>query len=431
MGSTGDFGVPVGQKGPEEAEAVFTDRLPFCIFVAVTTSLNIVALGVEQEMSTMSDRSFSVAIWWVIGGVFSVCFTMELFIRAVVGKKRFFADAWNVADVLLVAAFVLDTFVLVPAGIGGQVRFFTVFRALRMVQIVRLIRMYPSFRELWLLVGGLSNSIKALGWSAMVIVLLLYVCAIVVTAQIGHNQDLYGSGPSYNGEVWPYESYFGTVPLSMFTLFQVLTLDGWCDDVVRHVIYREPLMGVFFVAFVLITAFGVMNVVVGIIVENTLAAAQVVDKKIEERHGTAKKVAVEELYEILDRLDSSRSGHISLEALWAANQSDIIQEKFGRIGLGSDEVEQIFKLLDVSKSGVVSIRRFAESCRELVGGAKRRDIAQVEVTMGALAQRLEKLDEQFSVIETEVGLISGMAADFVSNTVRVLTGFDGQAAKGS
>merc|ERR1719502_2440890 len=108
-----------------------------------------------------------------------------------------------------------------------------------------MVRLIPAFRDLWLLVGGLANSLKALAWVGIVLVCVLYVFAIFVTTEVGKNDTLY-YGPSYDGEVWPHKAYFGTVPRSMFTLFQVM-------------------------------AFGLMNLVVGIIVENTLAAASVAD----------------------------------------------------------------------------------------------------------------------------------------------------------
>jgi voltage-gated sodium channel len=298
-------------------------------------------------------------------------------------------------------------------------------RTLRIVRLVKLVRMFSAFRELWLLVGGLVNSLKALGWVGIVVVIVLYVCSILTTTEIGQNDDVYGSGPSYDGEVWPYKEYFGTVWKSMFTLFQVLTLDGWCDDIVRHVVHRQPVMAIFFVVFLLITAFGLMNVIIGIIVENTLAAAQVADSRVEQQEAYARKKAVEKLEQILAKSDVNRTGEISREELAAAGQSPVVQEQFKAIGLRFEEAQEIFGLLDYEGRGIIELKRFAASCRELVGGARRRDIVQVEITVGTLAQRLDSLDRKFSSMESEVRGLHDLADDFVQNTVRLLTGFDG------
>lgn len=418
-------------EGPEVVDVVdsfvpFTDRLPFNMIVVAVTFLNILVLGLEMDFgpgpaARLADRLF----WLVLQMLFCIWFAIEMVIRIWSGREGFFRDVWNVLDFCLVCAACIDTFALQPAGTGGQIRFFTVLRALRAVRLVRLVRHFHALRELWLLVGGLVNSVKALGWVGLIVLLVLYVCSIVVTAEIGQNDDIYDNGPSYDGEVWPYKKYFGSIFNSMFTLFQVMTLDGWCDDIVRHVVYRQPLMGIFFVLFLFFTAFGLMNIVVGIIVENTLAAAHVSDRRVEERTRLARKEAVQRLHDILSKSDAERTGEISLEELRAAYQSRIVQEQFDKIGLTLEEAKEIFKLLDFEQRGRVELKRFADSCRELVGGAKRRDLAQVEVTVGALAQHLERLDVQFARIEGEIGNLTDMCNAFVHGTVRVLTGFDG------
>lgn len=417
------------QEAQQEVDLPVTDRLPFNIFVLATTFLNILIIGLEQDFETDANS----IIWFIFESLFVILFIIELVIRWASLKRRstFFHDGWNICDVILVLASGVDCFVLSLIGIGGQIRFFTVIRALRVIRFVRLVRMFSAFRELWLLVGGLTNSVKALSWVGLVVFMLIYVCGIICTAEIGQNDETYAIGPSYNGEVWPYKQYFGTVFRSMFTLLQVLTLDGWCDDIVRHVVYRQPVMGVFFICFILLTSFGLMNVVVGIIVENTLAAAQVVDKRKEEKLARHRKETVQQLVAILSRSDSKRSGLISLEELRAANQSVIVQKKFESIVLQFEEVEHVFTLLDVDRSGKIELLRFENACRELVGGGKRRDIAQVEVNMGTLANRLDKLDNKFGLIEREVATIAAMTEEFVHNTVRHLTGHDPTLAKRS
>jgi len=416
-------------------ELPLVEKLPFNVFVAVVTLLNILVLGLEQDMGGGSSDLAGRMSWYILECLFSICFVVEMILRIshalsckrdwLSGLGDWLSDIWNFLDLLLVIASVIDAFALVPLGVGGQVRLFTVLRALRVVRLVRLVRTLSYFRELWLLVGGLVNSMKALGWVVLIALTVLYVCSIVVTTEIGQNHAVYGVGPSYDGELWPYESYFGDVRKSMFSLFQVMTMDGWCDDIVRHVVHRQPWMGLFFVIFLFLTAFGLVNVVIGIIVENTLAAAQVASRKAEEDEARARRRAVEQLTDLLVRSDSRRTGEISIAELQVAHESAIVQDLFKKIGLTMEEARNIFALLDYERRGRVELKRFANSCRELVGGAKRRDIAQVEITVGTLARHLEQLDGQFSKIEAEVVNLTKMADDFVQHTVRTLTGFNG------
>mmetsp|Transcript_8055 Transcript_8055/g.17494 ORF Transcript_8055/g.17494 Transcript_8055/m.17494 type:complete len:479 (+) Transcript_8055:140-1576(+) len=408
---------------PEGGVESFIDALPFNLWVAATTTANSFALGLELDLVPPEAGMEARTTWFLVGVLFSVCFVVEIIIRGVSGRRRFFEDIWNLADCLLVGASVVDIFFFYPSG-GGKVRLFTTLRMLRIARLVRLVRMFPIFRQLWLLVGGLVNSLKALLWLCLMFLVVLYVSGILVTTEIGHN-DAYGSGPSYTGEVWPYKEYFGTIWRSMFTLFQLVTLDGWSDNIVRHVLFRQPAMALFFVLFLLGTAFGLVNIIVGIIVENTLAAAHVADSRIEKKMEWVRSKAVDRLAQILDKSDLRRSGEISIEDLRAAYQSYIVQDCFRTIGVTLEEAEEIFILLDYERRGRVSLQRFANSCRELVGGAKRRDIAQVEITVGSLSRHLDSLDGSFASMEAEVTALHQLTDDFLLNTVRLLTGHDG------
>jgi voltage-gated sodium channel len=415
-------------KAAEAARAAMiplVDQLWFNVFVSVMTFINAFIIGLEQELSDSAGGIGDRTIWWLIELTFASIFTVEIILRVMCLKIKFFTDIWNLCDTVIVSAAIVDALVLQPANMGGKARLLTTLRTMRVIQLVRLVRMFKTFRELWLLVGGLVNSIKALTWICIILLLLNYVCAVVATTEIGQNVEIYGNGPSYDGLVWPYQEYFGTVFKSMFTLFQVMTLDGWCDDVVRHILYFQPMFAMLFIFFLVITAFGLMNVVIGVIVENTLSAATVADQAIAADEGTKRKKALDQLQVMLELSDSDRSGSISLQELEAAAQSRVVQAQLEALDVRTAEVEQLFELLDYERKGSVDLKKFINSCRELVGGARRRDIAQVEITVGTLTQRLDSLDRKFTHIETEVAALGNLTEDFLQNTVRLLTGFDG------
>jgi len=401
------------------------DKLWFNVFVSITAFMNAFIIGLEQELSDSDGGISDRLMWYMVELCFAGVFTVEILLRMSCLRLRFLLDIWNVCDTIVVALCVIDALILQPAQVGGKLRLLTTLRVLRTVRLVRLVRMYKTFRELWLLVGGLVNSIKALAWICIILMLLIYVCSIVTTTEIGHNDDVYGNGPSYDGLVWPYKEYFGTVFKSMFTLFQVVTLDGWCDDIVRHILYFQPMFAILFMGFLVLTAFGLMNVVIGVIVENTLASAAVTNEAVEKQVSSTRKKALDQLEVMLELSDTNRTGNISLQELQAAAQSRVVQRQFEALDVKQTEVEQLFELLDYERRGKVELKKFIDSCRELIGGQRRRDIAQVEITVGTLTQRLDSLDRKFSHIESEVTALGNLTEDFLQNTVRLLTGFDG------
>lgn len=412
----------------EAAKLPLTEQLPFNLAVGVSVTINAVIIGIEKEVTDPDAEVADRLLWYMFEMLFALMFGTEMAIRMGVKNSNFFSDIWNLLDLVIVLCAIADL-ILTHTSAGGVLRLFTMLRTLRLIKLVRLVRSWEYFKELWLLVGGLVTSVKALGWVSLIILTVVYVCAIVCTTEVGQNDDVYDQGPSYDGLVWNYKDYFGNIPKSMFTLFQVMTLDGWSDDIVRHVAFRQPLMAVLLVFFVIGTAFGLLNVVVGVIVENTLAAAQIIDARAEEQKGQQKEQAIQSMAALLEFSDTKRSGLLSREEFQVVAQSAAVKNNLATMGLEVDEVNELLGLLDYEKAGRVELSRFIASLRELIGGARRRDIVQVEVTVGALAQRLDGLDKRFSDIDDEVMHLSRLADDFVQTTVKVLTGFDGSTVK--
>ena len=67
---------------------------------------------------------------------------------------------------------------------------------------------------------------QTLFWTVVLLVVVLYIAAVILTQQIGHNVEIYGNYRKLSGG-WDHEELFGTVGRSMFTLMQVMTLDSW------------------------------------------------------------------------------------------------------------------------------------------------------------------------------------------------------------
>merc|ERR1719321_642396 len=64
---------------------------------------------------------------------------------------------------------------------------------------------------------------------------------------------------------------FDNIPISMYTLFEVMTLEGW-TDVVRPLLGSRPVMIVFFMFFVFVTAFFLLNLVTAVVVDRTMSS---------------------------------------------------------------------------------------------------------------------------------------------------------------
>jgi voltage-gated sodium channel len=124
---------------------------------------------------------------------------------------------------------------------------FTVLRALRVLRLLRLITVVPSLRRV---VGGLIGALPGMGSIVLLIGLIYYVCAVMAVNLFGED----------------FPSLFGTLPASLFTLFTIMTLEGWVDGVVRPVMEKYPYAWLFFIPFIIGTTFTILNLFIGIIV---------------------------------------------------------------------------------------------------------------------------------------------------------------------
>ena len=163
-------------------------------------------------------------------------FVVEIAARIYVHRAAFFRDPWSLFDFTVVAI------ALVPAS--GP---FSVLRALRVLRVMRMVTMVPSMRRV---VGALLSAIPGLGSIAMVLALVFYVSAVIATGLFGAD----------------FPEWFGNLGRSIYTLFQVMTLESWSMGIVRPLMDVFPYACVFFIPFILIATFTMLNLFIAIIV---------------------------------------------------------------------------------------------------------------------------------------------------------------------
>merc|ERR1719162_3992 len=150
-------------------------------------------------------------------------------------------------------------------------RLVSLVRVLGLLRLLRVIRNYRSLKELRLIMQGLTGSLVMLMWTVLVLVVFLYVSSVFTTSAIGRSDDFDNFKKLTNG--WDHDELFGSVGRSMRTLLQCMTRDSWASDVTRYVIAQQWYMGFFFLAFMMVSTYGLLNLVIAVIVEQTLTAA--------------------------------------------------------------------------------------------------------------------------------------------------------------
>ena len=195
--------------------------------------VNAVLLGLETSPSVMA-----VAGPLIVGldRAILVVFVAEIAMRLFVHRTAFWRDPWSVFDFLVIAI------ALVPAS--GP---FAVLRALRVLRVLRLLTMVPSMRRV---VGALLAAIPGLGSIGLVLLIIYYVFAVIAT-------NLFAAS---------HPDWFGGIGRSLYTLFQIMTLESWSMGIARPVMEHFPYAWIFFVLFILVATFTMLNLFIAIIV---------------------------------------------------------------------------------------------------------------------------------------------------------------------
>ena len=240
--------------------------------------VNAIILGLETSKTIMASHGWLLEI---LDHIILAVFVVEIAARVIVHRVAFFRDPWSVFD------FVVIGIALVPAT-----ETFSVLRSLRVLRVLRLITGVPTLRRV---VAGLLAALPGMGSIVFLIGLIYYVFAIMATKLFGDDNP----------------NLFGTRGDSLFTLFTVMTLEGWTNDVARPVMQNHPYAWVFFVVYIVITTFMVLNLFIGVVVN---AMQEEASKADAEELEAEREIIHEQAAPILAEIRSLRTEVAQLRA---------------------------------------------------------------------------------------------------------------------
>jgi len=228
---------PVARSGLIErlrwlVEWKWTQRL-----IAAIICINAVTLGLETSEVAMAAAG---DVLIAIDRTILLVFVVELVAKLLVYRLAFFRSGWNIFDFIIVGIS------LAPAS--GNL---SILRALRILRVLRLLSVVPQMRKV---VEALLTAIPGMMSIVAVLFLVFYVSSVLAT-------KLFGTHPDPNMQEW-----FGSIGASMYSLFQIMTLESWSMGIVRPTMEIFPWSWVFFVPFIILTSFAVLNLFIAIIV---------------------------------------------------------------------------------------------------------------------------------------------------------------------
>lgn len=231
----------------------FVEKNSFQNFIIGLIIFNSITIGMETSEAIMNSFGRTLLL---IDKIILAIFVIEISLKLYAYGFGFFNSGWNVFDFAIVAI------ALLPAS--GAL---AILRSLRIFRSLRLIKNLPRLR---FIVESLLLSLPSIGWIFVLLTLVFYVFSVIGT-------KLFGAS---------YPEWFGTIWSSMFSLFQIMTLEGWAD-IARTISDKYPFSNVFFISFILIASYTTLNIFIAIVV-NTMS-------EIQQKISTQQTIKVEEI----------------------------------------------------------------------------------------------------------------------------------------
>jgi len=363
-------------------------------FIAMMIILNTIMIGIEVD----HDLGFA---GLVLGYTFATAWVLEAVLKIVAyGPKGYFCSASNLFDFMLCLTAVLDAYILPELPGDTNANQFTVLRILRFGRVLRLVRLVKMFRDLWMLCIGLVNSLSALSWTLILMGCTIYGFGVFFAIVVGRDCD-----GAYSEWKWC-EDYYGSLARSMYTLFEIMTLEL---SGVRSVITTTPVLMAPMMIFITMASFGLMNIVMGVIVEKVLDAANANTEKLALEQAAQHKMELAWLGAIFKEADVDGSGEVSLEEWLAISEREDVQSLFDHLELPITRktlATRMFEVLDSDQDGRLSIGDFLERTFSLKQEGKScctdmtmmlldvRSVARRAGNIGRRVDRIEKVMDQ-------------------------------------
>lgn len=199
-----------------------------------------------------------------------------------------------------------------------------------------------------------------LAWVMMLFLIVLYVTALFMTNIVGKHCD--ESYPSFE----LCKEMFGTMGGSMYSLFQVITLESWSMHVSRPVLRESPELVVIYVFFLCVTTFGLLNIVTGEIVENTLEASR---NDVDDMKREAMEEALSTLKFLFSKTNADGSGSISTEEFIQTCEDERARSLLGSLNLNvasSGAARVLFQVLDYNRTGAIMLDKLVCRMQDLL-----------------------------------------------------------------
>eukprot|EP00930_Biecheleria_cincta_P033407 TRINITY_DN23139_c0_g1_i1.p1 TRINITY_DN23139_c0_g1~~TRINITY_DN23139_c0_g1_i1.p1 ORF type:complete len:536 (+),score=104.07 TRINITY_DN23139_c0_g1_i1:93-1700(+) len=352
----------------------------FEMMSASAAILNAVWVGIQTDYTARYRTKHHPPIYNAIDSLFCWFFVTELSLKILAKGKGFFCKAseakWNWFDTVVVGSQLLEVvFNSLVSSSGHHLdgSAFTVMRMLRMVRILRVARVASTFGELRKLVMSITASLVPLSWTLLLIFLMTYMFAIMITHVVTDRLMMAEKMGHELEDGAQLEEFFGTLPKAMTTLYMIIS-EGIHWGEVMHPLVEEVSMSFrpvicLYVAFQL---FAMMNVITAYFVDAAMKTASE-DERTEVADALLTAFANSAHLKHVDKDNMT----ITREDFYKYLDHAALEDFCDRLQIDPDDADLIFDLIDGDAQGTLNTQEFLKGVARLVGPASAEMTARI------------------------------------------------------
>jgi len=392
---------------------VMLESLCFQSLMAFLIFANSVIIGFETDTPALP-------CWDYIENGFLLVFTLELVSRIAVSSVHEYFKyhdnpdiVWNLFDFFIVSLGVMDyiftAFADKDAASNG---FATLFRVVRLLRILRIFRIVRFLKQLYMLAYGFAEAATAVCWVTMLMTVVLYICSIIMVREYGQPAD---SDPHHDFFI----SHFGSIPLTMLTLFELMS----APDIVEFhgAIAEYPCIIVFLVAFVIFGSFGMIALLTGVISESMFEKNQLrMDEERSEREHK-RKVFAKCADDLFDSIDTTGSGSVTRNQLISCIQNIAELFEANEVNFVSHDLENMLDCIDLDASGTIEKSEFTHGVLQLCEDIRPMSIMEVHFIVSKIASKVVAVDARLERLRCTVDEITLLHFDDAERAANLVT----------
>jgi len=337
----------------------------FEFFMLFLIFANAAQVGIQTNHMAIDLLDTAPTSYRTVDVLFCIFFAGELTLRLYVYRMSFFTMfgyIWNIFDLALVVIQVVEELLLLAISSSPKPSFgLRIVRILRAVRVMRVLMVMRYTEDLQMLVSCILHTMRTFVWASALLLIMAYVAAIYLTQLVMDHRIDDPTSPSSD----LLNLYYGSVPISVLSVFQSLTGGVDWNDIVRPLIdHISPWLGFCAVIYVAFALLAVMNIVTGTFVEISCSRAAEV-KEI---------CMVNQAKSFFELLDVDDDGRITITELESQLWQPAVQDHFRKLNVDVSKGRLLFDVLDSDASGIVDLDEFLAGILRLQGPARSWDL---------------------------------------------------------